>query len=400
MVSAECKEYQEQIKKLENLLSEKATLIDKIQANEANLIHSVNSFTNECENYKQKIQDAETQLSEKVSNEQKLNEKLNYISSQCKEYQEEIKKLQNQLSEKTVVIDELHKQMNQMNSVNTEELTSNFQAMQQEVQRLNAELKASHDSQAKLQNHVQKLMDNLQAKDDEVSQLAAEMENQAVDGPRAINTVKEMLQTKIKECNAYAEKTEQLKRNISQYTQQLQEKDQLILELQKIRENLLLSNEHLEKEFGRCRTMLEKLTSQSNPSDAATVKKLQDELTLLTSQYNIVKQVCFKMFIDEERGFDHSMLLINLLNYDDKSKSILKEYVTAKYQGTLEGFFKKFNFTSTAQLAQELLKFVDQDIAKSKISLAPVSEPAFQMKVDETLPEPSSDSNDLRNIIQ
>ena len=78
------------------------------------------------------------------------------------------------------------------------------------------------------------------------------------------------------------------------------------------------NNQHIEEEFRRCHTMLEKLTMQNSQSDGATVKKLQDELTLLVNQYNIVKQVCFKMFIDEERGFDHSMLLINLLNFDEK----------------------------------------------------------------------------------
>lgn len=67
-----------------------------------------------------------------------------------------------------------------VNTRELEELTVKYDAATNEANSLRNELKKFEENQKKLKSHVQKLTDNLQAKDEEVLQIAREMENQAV----------------------------------------------------------------------------------------------------------------------------------------------------------------------------------------------------------------------------
>uniref|UniRef100_A0AC34GRS8 Uncharacterized protein n=1 Tax=Panagrolaimus sp. ES5 TaxID=591445 RepID=A0AC34GRS8_9BILA len=101
----------------------------------------------------QQLKNVQTELSHKTEEllmlKEQSNEQLLAFQSRIKELEAENDHFQEDTQ--TVI---QQKREKEMNSVNAEELSSNIQALQQEVQRLNMELKTAYDSQNQLQREL------------------------------------------------------------------------------------------------------------------------------------------------------------------------------------------------------------------------------------------------------
>lgn len=137
---------------------------------------------------------------------------------------------------------------------------------------------------------------------------------------------------------------------------QLEEKDQFLLEVQKLYESLSIENESIVSDINQLRGELSNVRKEIAETSFDALKTLQDQVLSSSQHIVMLKQAFFKMIVDDDHAHDHSLLVMNLLDYDPKVEF-------SKFLSSINAIFpvqRNFARIHSSQIPRKLRKFLGE----------------------------------------
>uniref|UniRef100_A0A7E4UVA1 DUF5741 domain-containing protein n=1 Tax=Panagrellus redivivus TaxID=6233 RepID=A0A7E4UVA1_PANRE len=156
-----------------------------------------------------------------------------------------------------------------------------------------------------------------------------------------------------------------------------------------------------DQEIQRLTTELSNIPEEATGSDNSSSQTANAELQDLRQKLVILRESLFKLILDDKHTSDHHLLMISLLDYDRTVHDVLVNYVVGKRGQNFDWFNSRYTFGNVGQLADNLIKFVEREIAKNNVNLAPPAqaEPAVHLSLEPDNVESSSELDGLRDIL-